>query len=597
MSTDNLEASPDDVVLSPPAPRAGPPVTDAAAAGGVPGASEPPRPATAEVLDVAALRHPYEQPRFAVAAAAAIVIVGAGAVALWAAVGLVPLLLIAAGAVHVVALVWVSLQVARSRLLGRAVRVTDVTFPELHRAVVSVRQRLGYDGRVEVFVIDRASAPATTTSYLGTRVILVEGDLVAELTEPENRAQLTFLLATHYGALKAAHDVWLPAFLVLAAVRALRVIDFLVAPWLRATVYTGDQIAMATCGRFDESIVALNRMTVGGRSARSVGVAGVLEQAAVVRRGWLTRLQQLYAVEPHLTNRYLNLLGFADVTAADQLETFRRSLPVTTAALVEELTAQQPHRRGSGRRSRTVPVTVAAACAVVVLLAAVVTWADLEPTSPPAPTPVPSPIEEAPPDVLLGRLDPSSGVVVGTVEGGGVARAELVARVGALHSFLVTGDGALDPVLAAFSPAGEVMAQDADTPGDGEAYVELLLSAGEEVQLAVAGYDGGAGSFEVAVVEEVPVLGRGESVVVLAEEGRSTRVVLAENEGLLLVRAEPRAGEDPLLRHVAEDGFVWGEDDDGGGGLASELWVDAAVSDLLDVTLLEGAGEVLVTVD
>src|SRR5437764_647680 len=100
---------------------------------------------------------------------------------------------------------WIATRVARSRLLGRAMRVTEESLPEVHAVLTDVCQQLDYTRPIDVYVVDKAAAPASVFSYLGMRIILFEGSLVAGLLEKE-RAGLTFLIGRFIGQLNAEHQ-------------------------------------------------------------------------------------------------------------------------------------------------------------------------------------------------------------------------------------------------------------------------------------------------------------------------------------------------------------------------------------------------------
>ncbi len=378
-----------------------------------PAGEGPPPPPAPQGSDLDALRHPYESTRFALALSGAVLVFGVTIILLLRGGGPGALIGVAAALLLLLATVWWFLQIGRSRLLGRAAEVTPATFPELDAAIRTVRAELGYNRAVTVFVVGSADPPVELSSYLGTRILLLDGDLVAELSEPENRDQLRFLLATSFGALKAAHDVWTPAFLAVSALDRLKLLNFFLAPWQRATVYTGDQIAMHTVGRLDESLVALNRMLVGKRLAREVGMTGVLDQAASVRRRWLPRVQQLYAGVPHLTNRYLNLIAFAERSTPEQVRTYERQLDPDTVQRVHEGVARSVHRRGQ-RPSSSVPViaSLGGTIAVLALLAIVLppdVGLDLTDVLGPEPA-----VEETPPEPTPEPpMQPTGGIVEG----------------------------------------------------------------------------------------------------------------------------------------------------------------------------------------
>jgi hypothetical protein len=315
-------------------------------------------------IDVRQLRHPAEPPRFAFAAAASILLIGLGLLLVARLAGL--FWLAGSGAVLLLALgsFWCLVQVYRARLLGGAARVTPGTFPALSAAAAEVKRKLGYARPVEIFVA-HAGDPVLLTSFLGTHVLVMNGDLVADLIKPGNRAQLDFILAACFGKLKARTLAWAPARIAVDALQVLRVPNFLVAPWERATAYTGDQVAATCCGSLDQSVIALNRLLVGQDLAGSVGMTGLMYQAVTVRIRWLPRLQQLYSRDPLLTDRYLNLLSFAGQWAPDEARAFRASLKRGTQLDIAEILARSARRRQRGTRRWVLPVSVAASAAVV----------------------------------------------------------------------------------------------------------------------------------------------------------------------------------------------------------------------------------------
>jgi hypothetical protein len=316
-------------------------------------------------LDVRLLGHPSEPSRFALAASASILLVGLGLVLLLRRVGVVAMAGLGVGLLLTLGLAWWGVQVHRAKLLGAAARVTPETFPVLSAAAGEVKQQVGFTRPVEIFVIAHAEAPARLTSFFGTHILLMEGDLAADLVKPGNELQLDFILATFFAKLKVKALAWAPLLIAIDALQLPQVLNFLIAPWHRATVYTGDQVAAACCGSLDESIIALNRLLVGKDLAHSVGMSGLMNQAATVRRRWLPRLQQLYSSYPHLTNRYLNLLSFAGQSAPGQAYAFRGRLSPATNARVYDVSAKlaRLHQRGPRRA-----VAVSAIVASTVLL-------------------------------------------------------------------------------------------------------------------------------------------------------------------------------------------------------------------------------------
>jgi hypothetical protein len=298
-------------------------------------------------IDVRALRYPTEPSRFVLAAVCtlsglAVVIVWMAQLDLAQLLGLVTALAIS------LLLVWVALQIHRVRILGDAALVTSQTFPDFQQAIDEVRDRLDYHRRVDIFVLPKLAPPVQLTSYFGVRVLKVEGGAIADITVPAKRPQLLFLLGTYFGALKAKHARWAVVEILIDHFGLRKILAPLVGPWLRATVYTGDQIAYACSRDLGTSLDAVFRALVGRELSPQLEAAGLIKQAERVRESVILRLAQLFRPVPHSTNRFLTLLRFAQRVQPESVATFRASLPeaaTTSLDVALERAARDERRR------------------------------------------------------------------------------------------------------------------------------------------------------------------------------------------------------------------------------------------------------------
>jgi hypothetical protein len=248
-----------------------------------------PAPTVAEFddLDMAALRHPTETSRFALALVALAVAV---AVALFVLLSLGRITILASAFLIIALLVfvtWILVQFWRIRLLGDGVLVSGQTLPEVQEIVDIVRSRLDYNRRVDVFVVDKISqvlsgddAPITLASFFGVHVLVVEGDALGDLTSDADRRRLQFTLATYIGALKVRYAQWWSPLFTAFQMTGLTVFVLpFVYPYYRATVYSGDRIAYACCGDLDVSLQAVYRVLVGKEIAPHLRADGLVGQA------------------------------------------------------------------------------------------------------------------------------------------------------------------------------------------------------------------------------------------------------------------------------------------------------------------------------
>jgi hypothetical protein len=303
--------------------------------------SRPPAPTVRRASSIAPLLHPTEQSRLALA------LVAAGLALLF------PLLII----IHtgglgvileflavVVGTIWVGIQLGRARLLGRSVRVDTSTFPAIQAIVTEVCAMLEYNRPIEVYITEKSAPSIVTTSLLGTRLIVIEGGLVADLLQSDKQPQLTFLIGRSIGALRARHmrlDVLLR---ILEAAEVLKYVAPFIRPYYRATAYSGDQIGMMCCSDLDAALEATRRLLVGGGMASELTAGAAVPQALLVKQRVLPRLVQLLAVEPHVTNRYANLLCFGRYHAPELWARLFDSMDEYERRCVEQIWQQSPYR-------------------------------------------------------------------------------------------------------------------------------------------------------------------------------------------------------------------------------------------------------------
>jgi hypothetical protein len=269
-------------------------------------------------LPVEELRHPSEPSRFALALVAMSIPIAVALSVMVSQGQEAKVIAILVAIVVALFLIWVAVQLWRVRLLGDAVLVSAQTLPAVQEILDTVRDRLGYTRRIDLFVVDKISrvlsgdsASVTLTSFFGVHVLVAEGDAVGDLADPKERQQLLFTLATHVGALKARQSQWWsPLFTAFEMTGLGRFAALFVLPYYRATVYSGDRIAYVCCGDLDVSLQAVYRALVGRDVAKHLRAEGFTGQALVVRRRLLLRVTQLLRATPHAPNRYLHLLAF-----------------------------------------------------------------------------------------------------------------------------------------------------------------------------------------------------------------------------------------------------------------------------------------------
>lgn len=242
---------------------------------------------------------------------------------------------------------WLFHRLRKAHLLGRAIKVTPDSFPEIHAEIAELRRRLDYHRPVEVYVLDQVEGKMEVTSLLGTRVLVIEGAFAADLQE-DGPASLRFMLGNFIGWLKARHDGLAVSVIILDYLKWLRYINPFMLPYWRYSTYTCDQFGYLCAEDLYASLGVIARLTVGKELGPGVSPTGVLEQAGQVGRRPLARYAQLTQSEPHIVNRYVNLVAFAGALMPRDFERFHAGLDEKARRLLRDLLVQSPHRHASG---------------------------------------------------------------------------------------------------------------------------------------------------------------------------------------------------------------------------------------------------------
>ncbi|MFE9028892.1 M48 family metallopeptidase [Streptomyces iakyrus] len=246
---------------------------------------------------------------------------------------------------------WLFHRLRKARLLGQAIKVTPDSFPDIHAEIVELRRRLDYHRPVDVYVLDEVKGNMEVTSLLGTRVLLIKGELAAALQD-DGPASLRFLLGHYIGWLKARHGQLTLYVVVLDYLRWLSFVLPWMLPYWRCSKYTCDQFGYLCAEDLHASLGVIARLVVGADAGPRVPPAGVLEQAHQVSRRPLSRYAELFQSEPHLVKRYVNLVAFAGAVMPADHERFVAGLDEKGRRILRELLIQSPHHRSPASRPR-----------------------------------------------------------------------------------------------------------------------------------------------------------------------------------------------------------------------------------------------------
>jgi Zn-dependent protease with chaperone function len=202
----------------------------------------------------------------------------------------------------VVGLVLVSL--ARGRLLGSSIRVTERQFPAVFDEVQDIARRLGVEPPL-VFLRDDPFVPITSIGTEEPYALVISSQYFEHLSPSE----LRFLIAREVGHIAAGHTRIQSMFS--ASGRENPFISAIFGSWLRKTEYTADRIGLLFCDRFEDAVNAI-AITTFHAIGRRVDHDVLDEQRRELEEDARLRLGEFSSASPFATNRIGALGRFAD---------------------------------------------------------------------------------------------------------------------------------------------------------------------------------------------------------------------------------------------------------------------------------------------
>jgi Zn-dependent protease with chaperone function len=203
--------------------------------------------------------------------------------------------------------------VARTELLGTAVKVTDQQYPRVWRAARAAGAAL----RVQVPVVFAAPTSSIKVKVLGTEDaphLIVNLDLAEKLDDTEliaaiahelghvQNGHILYATALHYLTSSAAFFVrWVvqPAIMTLQA-------------WSRRAEVTCDRAAILAVKDLDKTLTAMVKLELGLEKGSAFNAEEYLKSVVDVKKGGFGRFAEMFRSHPYVPKRVQALRLFAD---------------------------------------------------------------------------------------------------------------------------------------------------------------------------------------------------------------------------------------------------------------------------------------------
>jgi hypothetical protein len=310
--------------------------------------------------------HPREMPRFLLALlfALPISLVVAGAILLTPVGGVVLAVIFL-----ICFLLWWGFEIGYASLLANWILVSEDNYPRLHELLVEMKERIGVTEKVDIIVHKQDVFSAAFTMLFARRAIYIGSELLAQgVTDDE----LRWMIGRYLGYIRAKRRMG-PLRYVITLGESLIVFNFFIYPYIRATVYTGDRVALAAIdGDITSAISAMNKLIVGREVGYSVNPAGMARQYRRVKGSLFAFLARLPWPFPHMIARYIDLIGFAEREFPARAEEFANMNPSFQTAGGAWQLMRSTEKKGDGT-SNLVGVGFLAG-AIIAPIAVVLAW-------------------------------------------------------------------------------------------------------------------------------------------------------------------------------------------------------------------------------
>jgi Zn-dependent protease with chaperone function len=203
--------------------------------------------------------------------------------------------------------------VARTELLGTAVKVTDQQYPRVWRAAKLAGERL----RVRVPPVFAAPGSGIKVKVLGTEDaphLIVNLEIAEHLDETE----LVAVIAHELGHVQNGHILYATALHYLSSA-AVFFVRWMVQPaimtlqaWSRRAEVTCDRAALLALRDLDKTLAALVKLELGLEKGSTFNAEEYLKSVGDARKGGIGRYAELFRAHPYMPKRVAALRLFAD---------------------------------------------------------------------------------------------------------------------------------------------------------------------------------------------------------------------------------------------------------------------------------------------
>lgn len=202
---------------------------------------------------------------------------------------------------------WLRYRRLGASLSGSSVLVGPNSLPVVHESVTRVSRRLGLPGPPNAYVVSGGASIGAMYRAFARRFVILPSDLVSNASP----AEIDFAVASFLGVQATGRERFGERWEVIDRLANIWLIRLAIMPYMRASTFTGDRLALTVCGDLEAALRVFDRLLVGESLAPMVSTAAMTRQASDLARSLSARLETVFSPQPMLVARRQQVLDFA----------------------------------------------------------------------------------------------------------------------------------------------------------------------------------------------------------------------------------------------------------------------------------------------
>jgi Zn-dependent protease with chaperone function len=219
-------------------------------------------------------------------------------------------------------IVWFSSSVLKAHLIGNSIKVSSTNFPEIHNTYIEVKTILSYTKDIPIYIVPGGTVNAFLHKFYKTNFIVLNSKLVEGMSTNSDINQMRWIIGRFIGALRAKHQRLDFLRIIIESIERIRFFNVFIFSYERKTQYTGDNIGLLVCESVEDAFIAFDKCIIGNTLAQRVQFEGIVEQGKELDDSFFSLIARVFSRHPHLVDRYINLLAYAQKAYPEQFKEF-----------------------------------------------------------------------------------------------------------------------------------------------------------------------------------------------------------------------------------------------------------------------------------